>query len=211
MPMRSLLPVLLLLLTLAALAGRASAAGSGTTAEQRREERIQKRVAERRNAAAQSARRRAERRRQRATVRSTPARVRLEEVLALVNGERTDRGLSSLVRLPVLDSAAQTYAERMEREAFLAHTAPDGTTFAQRFGKIDLSALTPPCRCSRSTKGGENLAQGQRTPAEVVEDWMESPGHRANILDPLYRWIGLGWHNHYWAQLFFGVEENPLP
>ena len=49
---------------------------------------------------------------------------------------------------------------------------------------------------------GENIAMGQITPAEVVRDWMNSPGHRANILDPSYVYIGVGYCNDHWVQQF---------
>ncbi|EBK2060154.1 hypothetical protein AAL85_25555, partial [Salmonella enterica subsp. enterica serovar Typhi] len=51
---------------------------------------------------------------------------------------------------------------------------------------------------------GENIAMGQKTPAEVVNAWMNSEGHRANILNANYNLIGVGYYNGYWAQEFVG-------
>lgn len=60
---------------------------------------------------------------------------------------------------------------------------------------------------------GENIAAGQSSPQEVVEDWMNSPGHRANILDESYTALGVGYYYNssglyrsYWVQLFIGDE-----
>ncbi|MNR50485.1 Cysteine-rich secretory protein family protein [compost metagenome] len=51
---------------------------------------------------------------------------------------------------------------------------------------------------------GENIAKGQRTPEEVVKDWMNSPGHRKNILNPHYTMIGVGYFSGLWVQEFIG-------
>src|SRR5713226_4782392 len=66
---------------------------------------------------------------------------------------------------------------------FLSHTGPDGSTFEHRINAAGYSDWTAI---------GENIAAGQQSPQQVVDDWMNSPGHRANILDPSFRDVGIG-------------------
>lgn len=99
------------------------------------------------------------------------------EVLRLVNVQRTGHGLRP-VRLGTClqDRAAQPLAARLSRLGRLQHQ--------------DLYAVMRRCPTLHST--GENIAMGQRSPAEVMRDWMRSPGHRANILRPGYTRLGVG-------------------
>lgn len=116
------------------------------------------------------------------------------EVLRLVNIEREENGLSPLKYDETLQQAAQVRAE--ELVVYYDHTRPDGTscfTVLNDFN-IPLSAA------------GENIAAGYSTPASVVEGWMDSPGHRANILGN-YKYLGVGIayggdYGTYWSQLF---------
>jgi uncharacterized protein YkwD len=109
------------------------------------------------------------------------------EVLRRINQERTSRGLTALRRVGALDAAAQSYSAAMRDataggDVFLSHTGPDGSSLPDR---IDRSRY-------RWNTIGENIAAGQRSPGEVVGAWMSSEGHRANILDPDFRDIGIG-------------------
>jgi uncharacterized protein YkwD len=119
------------------------------------------------------------------------------EVVALTNAERTAAGLPPLSVDPLLATAAQTHSADMVARAFYSHTCPEGSQPWDR-------AATAGCT-RRSI--GENIACGQRSPAEVVRGWMNSPGHRANILKPGFTHIGIGLAGGgkagtYWTQLF---------
>ncbi|WP_409474236.1 CAP domain-containing protein [Streptomyces sp. HC307] len=119
------------------------------------------------------------------------------EVVELTNRERTRAGLPPLAVDPVLTTAAQAHSADMVARDFYSHTAPDGS---QPWDRAAAAGST-----RRSI--GENIACGQRSPAEVVTGWMNSPGHRANILKPGFTHIGIGFAGGgragtYWTQLF---------
>ncbi|MFC9913485.1 CAP domain-containing protein [Streptomyces sp. NPDC059862] len=119
------------------------------------------------------------------------------EVVELTNRERTRAGLPPLTVDPVLTTAAQAHSADMVTRDFYSHTAPDGS---QPWDRAAAAGST-----RRSI--GENIACGQRSPAEVVTGWMNSPGHRANILKPGFTHIGIGFAGGgragtYWTQLF---------
>jgi uncharacterized protein YkwD len=110
--------------------------------------------------------------------------------LCLVNHERSRRGLTSLKPVGSLTAAADAYARRMARDNFFDHTAPNGSTFITRIRST--SYLTGGVR---SWSVGENIAWGTgtlATPKAIVASWMKSAGHRANILTPGFRELGLG-------------------
>lgn len=121
-----------------------------------------------------------------------------DQVLQLVNLERTDEGLPPVVRNPALEKIADDYACRMITEGFFGHTDPaDGYGPGDRavIGKYAFYAV------------GENLAAGQQTPAEVMRVWMESPAHRDIILDEKWNDVGIsvrqgGEYSIYWVQEF---------
>ncbi|MEU9173554.1 CAP domain-containing protein [Streptomyces sp. NPDC048420] len=120
-----------------------------------------------------------------------------DEVVALTNRERARAGLPPLAVDPLLARAAQAYSTDMAVRAFYSHTSPEGT---QPWDRAAAAGST-----RRSI--GENIACGQRSAAEVVEGWMNSPGHRANILKPDFTHIGIGFAGGgpaatYWTQLF---------
>jgi uncharacterized protein YkwD len=116
---------------------------------------------------------------------SNLARVR-SATLCLLNQQRRAHHLPPLRRNVALQRAATAFSRQMARERFFDHTAPDGTTFAQRIqaaGYANYSALA------------ENIAWGSgshATPAQIVDGWMHSPGHRRNILDGNLLEIGVG-------------------
>ncbi|MER6716878.1 CAP domain-containing protein [Streptomyces sp. NPDC000877] len=120
-------------------------------------------------------------------------------VTGLTNRERARAGLPPLAADPLLTAAAQAHSADMVARAFYSHTAPDGSR------PWDRAAAAGSTRRSI----GENIACGQRSPADVVEGWMNSPGHRANILKPGFTHIGIGFAGGgragtYWTQLFGG-------
>jgi uncharacterized protein YkwD len=120
------------------------------------------------------------------------------EVLTLVNDERAAVGLDALVRNQTLEEEADEYACEMIHYNFFAHVNPvTGTTLADRTEAIGYDYVLV----------GENLAAGLDTPQQVVQAWMDSPGHRANILEPQFTELGVGVrgggaHGTYWVQEF---------
>ncbi|WP_329243213.1 CAP domain-containing protein [Streptomyces sp. NBC_01478] len=119
------------------------------------------------------------------------------KVVELTNAERARAGLRALAVDPLLAAAAQAHSTDMVARAFYSHTSPDGSQPWDRAAAAG----------SRRRTIGENIACGQRSPAEVVQGWMNSPGHRANILKPDFTHIGIGFAGGgqmgtYWTQLF---------
>ncbi len=117
-----------------------------------------------------------------------------EQVVELVNAERAKEGLSPLTIDKTLGSAALVRAK--EIQSTFAHTRPNGSSFA--------TAIT---EAGGSYRGaGENIAYGQKSPKAVVTAWMNSAGHRANIMNKSYTKIGVGYLTNsnvpYWVQLF---------
>ena len=104
---------------------------------------------------------------------------RVSEVIRLTNIERVKAGLSPLQHHAGLQRAAMVRAEEITRK--FSHTRPDGTDSSTALYENGVS-----CSC------GENIAAGQRTPEAVVRAWMNSPGHKAAILDPDATHIGVG-------------------
>ncbi len=108
----------------------------------------------------------------------------------LVNAERTKRGLKALKPTSSLQSVARAYARRMVRESFFEHTSPDGGTFISRIKRTSYLRGT-----LRRWSVGENIAWGTgelATPQRIVKAWMESPGHRRNILTASFTELGMG-------------------
>ncbi len=118
------------------------------------------------------------------------------QVVILVNEVRAENGLAPLGIDSDLVSAALIRGEEITR--VFSHTRPDGTSCATVSDKLY----------------GENIAYGQRSAQEVMTDWMNSEGHRANILDPRFTSIGVCvWRQGgilYWVQLF-GIDPNAAP
>ena len=118
------------------------------------------------------------------------------EVVRLVNAERAKNGLSALTVDAKAQAAAQVRAQELAKS--FSHTRPDGSRFS--------TALTQAGASYRSA--GENIAYGQQSPAAVMEAWMNSSGHRANILGSQFSAIGVGAveinGRYYWTQLFIG-------
>lgn len=118
-----------------------------------------------------------------------------QQVVDLVNAERAKEGLAPLTIDPMVEKAATVRANEIQSN--FDHVRPDGSSFS--------SALKEQGVNYRGA--GENIAWGQRTPQEVVNAWMNSPGHRANIMNKSYTHIGVGNTQNssgtqYWVQLF---------
>ncbi len=117
------------------------------------------------------------------------------EVLRLVNQERAAQGVAPLKYSNKLASGAQVRAKELVENT--SHTRPDGSEFWTVFGVPNIYNYA------------ENFAAGQKTPAEAMKDWMNSPGHRASILNASYTHIGVGiykdsesFYGTYWIQIF---------
>ncbi|WP_277877969.1 CAP domain-containing protein [Tolypothrix sp. FACHB-123] len=122
-----------------------------------------------------------------------------QEVLKLTNDERAKFGLPALKGNTELNYAADGYAELMAEKKFFSHVGPDGSRAWDRAKKVGFEAQTM----------GENIAFGQRTPKDVVQAWMDSPGHRANILNRNFTELGVGFEQNYWVQKFGSKDLNP--
>jgi uncharacterized protein YkwD len=113
-----------------------------------------------------------------------------DATLCLLNAQRSSHGLKALVSSPQLRKVAQEYSRAMVRQRFFDHVSPGGSTLLSRVrrGTTYLSGV-------RDYSLGENIAWGSgeyATPGETVKGWMESSGHRANILNRRFRHIGIG-------------------
>lgn len=118
-----------------------------------------------------------------------------QQVAALVNAERAKAGLPALSVQTEIVSAANVRAKEIKQQ--FSHTRPDGRSFS--------TVLTESGVSFRGS--GENIAYGQKSPEAVMEGWMNSAGHRANILNANFKNIGVGYYQdangvNYWVQLF---------
>jgi uncharacterized protein YkwD len=115
------------------------------------------------------------------------------QVVSLVNAARKDAGCGPLATDASLTTAAQGHASDMAQRDYFEHTTPEGVTFDQRIRNAGYSR-----------PGAENIAKGARTADSVMELWMNSPGHRANILNCDLNTIGVGLDRNgfYWVQDF---------
>lgn len=103
-------------------------------------------------------------------------------IVDLTNDERSDEALGQLSRNTTLDQAAQLKAQHMAQNSYFAHFSPDGVSPWHWFAQVDYSFV----------HAGENLAIHFTDSGEVVDAWMESPTHRANIMNGDYTEIGVG-------------------
>ncbi|MFJ7953600.1 CAP domain-containing protein [Lysinibacillus sp. NPDC096418] len=117
-----------------------------------------------------------------------------KQVVELTNAERTKAGLAPLQVDTKLMAAAREKSQDMQTNNYFSHTSP---TFGSPFDRLTALGIS-------YTAAGENIAQGQRTPQEVVQGWMNSSGHRANILSANFTHIGVGYvkTGNYWTQQF---------
>lgn len=117
-----------------------------------------------------------------------------QQVLDLVNQERTNAGLQSLSMSSGLSNVAMAKAQDMYDNNYFDHQSP---TYGSPFDMMKSFGIT-------YNSAGENIAKGQTSPAEVMNQWMNSPGHRANILNTGYTQIGIAYYNSAWVQEFTG-------
>ena len=104
-----------------------------------------------------------------------------ERLLALVNAARQQAGVAPLQLHDDLNAAAREHSADMVARNYFSHFGPDGRT---PWDRLAAEGVT--------TGGQENIAMGQATPEEAVESWMASEGHRQNLLDPAFRFMGIG-------------------
>lgn len=118
------------------------------------------------------------------------------EVIRLVNKERTSRGIAPLTANWQLSRVARYKSQDMADKHYFSHTSPTYGSPFQMMKSFGISYKT----------AGENIAYGQTTPQAVMTAWMNSSGHRANILNPNYKQIGVGYvkNGNYWTQEFIG-------
>ncbi|ADO56985.1 CAP domain-containing protein [Paenibacillus polymyxa] len=114
------------------------------------------------------------------------------EVVKLVNNERSQKGLKPLTSNAKLTEVALAKAKDMSTNNYFSHTSP---TYGSPFDMMKKFGVT-------YTYAGENIAMGQKTPQEVMKAWMNSQGHRENILKAEYTQIGVAYYNGYWVQEF---------
>lgn len=118
-----------------------------------------------------------------------------DEVIRLTNAERAKEGCPALRTDERLRTAARGHSDDMAAKNYFSHTAPSGSTFVERSRSAGYGS-----------PGAENIARGQSTAAAVVAGWMNSEGHRANILNCTLKAIGAGVHfgsgGPWWTQVF---------
>jgi len=125
----------------------------------------------------------------------------------LLTGKLLQAGWKALQYIRQLELSAQAYAERMAKEGFFGHVAPDGQVLKDRVAATGYysRSFSDDCGCIKGFVLGENLGRGQTTAAEVMKDWMNSPNHRAAIMSPDYTDIGIGEFGGIWVQHFGGT------
>ncbi|MDR2132886.1 MAG: CAP domain-containing protein [Clostridiales Family XIII bacterium] len=127
-----------------------------------------------------------------------PAEVFAKKVFELTNKERTAAGLAPLAWNDKLFEAAQIRANEITKQ--FSHTRPNGSGYHTALSDVGITG---------SAMSGENIAAGQRTPEEVINGWMDSPGHKANILRDGFDGFAAGvayTDKYYWVQLF--IKES---
>jgi len=115
-------------------------------------------------------------------------------VVERTNDQRAAHGCHNPLKVSKkLTVAAQRHADDMANQGYFSHSSADGTSWDRR---IRVAGYKKP--------GGENIAYGQGSAEEVIQDWMDSPGHRRNILDCDFETIGVGYSpdGDYWVQDF---------
>lgn len=128
----------------------------------------------------------------------TPANISqiAQQVIDLTNAERQRNGLPALKADAQLSGVAQKKSTDMQQNNYFSHTSP---TYGSPFDMMRDFGVT-------YKTAGENIAQGQQTPQQVVQAWMNSEGHRKNILSRDFTHIGVGYekNGNHWTQMFIG-------
>ena len=117
-----------------------------------------------------------------------------QQMLALVNAERAKAGCSPLTENAKLTKAAQDHSQDMADHQNMSHTGSDGSSMSDRLARVGYAFRT----------AGENVAYGYSSAESVMDGWMNSPGHKANILNCAFKEIGIGLARpgYYWTQDF---------
>ena len=116
------------------------------------------------------------------------------QVADLVNQERSKVGLKPLTLRADISKIAEAKSQDMITKGYFSHQSP---TYGSPFDMMKSFGIN-------YRTAGENIAKGQRTPGEVMDSWMKSPGHRKNILSAEYDAIGVGEVDKTWTQMFIG-------
>jgi uncharacterized protein YkwD len=127
----------------------------------------------------------------------------IKRVVELTNIERRKAGLPALKYNPVLAAAAEKHSVDMAMQDYFDHEGSDGSSVSDRISAMGY----------QWSFVAENIQGGSDTPEEAVQSWMNSPGHRKNILNSKAQEIGVGYyflandtgdvkHKHYWTQVF---------
>lgn len=114
------------------------------------------------------------------------------QVYRIVNQERNTAGLEPYDWNPDLALAAQLHAEDMNAQGYFSHESLDGRSFSDRIRETGYDG----------SPRGENIARGQRSAEQVMQSWMDSGGHRRNILAEGSNEIGVGFVDNHWVQVF---------
>jgi uncharacterized protein YkwD len=124
---------------------------------------------------------------------TSPAETLRHAVIALVNTARAANGCPALRETAALDRSATAHARDMSANDYFSHSSRDGTTWYSRVKSFGVKY-----------PGGENIAMGFTSPTSVMQAWLASPGHRANILDCQFKTIGVGGVSAggYWVEDF---------
>ncbi len=119
-----------------------------------------------------------------------------QEVIRLVNEIREENGLRTLTYDWELSRVARYKSQDMKDNRYFSHTSP---VYGSPFQMMKSFGI-------KYRSAGENIAKGYATPEAVVDGWMNSPGHRANILNSSFTHIGVGYvaDGRYWTQMFIG-------
>lgn len=133
---------------------------------------------------------------------NAPINVNQDELLLLVNEARSTSRMcgdtsyaptSNLRWSGLIAIVAQNHSDDMNKNNFLGHTSSDGKTLQERLNQVGYSS---------TNHIGENLAQGYPTEQSVMEEWLKSPEHCANIMNPNYSFMGTATAGAYWTQVF---------
>lgn len=116
----------------------------------------------------------------------------LSSMLTEVNRQREAAGVQALALDSRLNEVAQNFAADMSKNGYFSHTSPSGQTFDDRLAAAGIEFAA----------AAENIAKGEMDVAGVVGLWMNSPGHRANLLDPRMKRLGVGHSGLIWVQEF---------
>jgi uncharacterized protein YkwD len=141
------------------------------------------------------------------SVAQAPSGTLAQQVLSLLNQERSKAGLPALTSNSLLQNAAAGHAQDMNANNYFDHYGRNGSSPTERIRAAGYPDV-PACNCNREFFYGENIARGQTTAAQVMNDWMNSPGHKANILSKNFREVGIAISGTYWVQDFGGVWDR---